>query len=534
MSTSSRVAGVTIPLSSIRTQRDWGIGQIADLPAFARWILTAGHRLVQILPPYELAPGETSPYGARTAFGIDPLYVTVEEVPDLDPTDIDWALGADGHAERERLRALPRVDFGSVRDLKTRVLRRAFERFHEVEWKHDTPRAKALRAFIEEQSWVTDLALYVALRNHHNQWSWQHWPDGERHHDPQALSSFEEKLALPILEYEYVQWLLDEQWQRAKREVNRLGVELMGDLPFIVGTESADVWAHPAEFRRDVSLGAPPDAFSEDGQDWGLPAYDWHAMDKSDLAWIRARTRHAATLYDRFRLDHVVGYFRMYVRPPSFPSPPSSSASLSPPPPVVRTPRGWFDPEGDEQQEARGRRVLSIIQAEARSTRVIGEDLGVIPPFVRRTLTALELPGYRVLPWENDDGRFRDPKGYPASSVATWSTHDTAPIGSWWDDLSGHDRGELSRLANMSGGAASSEEGRWLPLMRMLLGSSSELTLTLPQEILGEHARINTPGTVGEGNWTYRLPKPVELLLRDPDVARRMETLREVVRESGR
>ncbi|MGO8993712.1 MAG: 4-alpha-glucanotransferase, partial [Polyangiaceae bacterium] len=299
MSRSSRVAGVTVPLSSIRTNRDWGIGQIADLPAFARWILSAGHRLVQILPPYELAPGETSPYGARTAFGIDPIYLAVEEVPDLDGTSIDDALGDAGRAEKKRLSGLDHVDFAGVRALKQRVLKRAFERFHQEEWMRGTPRAHELRAFLARQSWTVDLATYVALRDHHHQWSWLHWPDGERLHRADALAAAHKHLALPILEHEYLQWILDQQWQRAKRAVNELGVEVMGDLPFIVGTESADVWAHSGEFRRDVSLGAPPDAFSEDGQDWGLPAYDWAKMEETDLAWIRARTRHAATLYDR-------------------------------------------------------------------------------------------------------------------------------------------------------------------------------------------------------------------------------------------
>ena len=426
MSASSRVAGVTIPLSSLRTEGDWGIGQISDLPAFARWILTAGHRLVQILPPYELAPGETSPYGARTAFGIDPIYLTLEDIPDFDAEAIDGILGADGRAERDKLRALGQVDFLRVRALKARVLHVAFERFHEREWTRGGLRADAFRAFIARETWAKDLAVYVALRDAHNQWSWQHWPDGERLREKNALAAAEALLARPILEHQYLQWLADTQWQAAKRAVNDLGVEVMGDLPFIVGTESADVWAHSAEFRRDVSLGAPPDSFSEDGQDWGLPAYDWHVMEENDLAWVRARTRHAATLYDRFRLDHVVGYFRMFVRSPS--GPPSIGApGIGAGATVKRKPVGWFDPEGEAAQNARGERILSVIQAEAGATRVIGEDLGVIPPFVRQTLTRLGIPGYRVLPWENDDGRFRDPVAYPKQSVATWSTHDTPP-----------------------------------------------------------------------------------------------------------
>jgi 4-alpha-glucanotransferase len=523
MPRSSRVAGVTVPLSSIRTQRDWGIGQITDLPAFARWIVTAGHRLVQILPPYELAPGETSPYGARTAFGIDPVYLTVEEIPELDAAGIDDALGGDGLAERARLQALGHVDFAAVRALKARALRRAFERFYEREWKRGTSRAEGLRRFVAREGWAADLATYVALRDHHNQWSWQHWPPGERLHRPDALAAAHRALERPILEHEYLQWVADEQWQRAKAAVNALGVEVMGDLPFIVGTESADVWAHASEFRREVSLGAPPDAFSEDGQDWGLPAYDWDKMEENDLAWIRARTRHAAALYDRFRLDHVVGYFRMFIRPPSDPSKPT-----------LHKPKGWFDPPEEPDQDARGEHVLRIIQAEAGKTQVIGEDLGVIPPFVRKTLTSLGIPGYRVLPWENDAGVFRDPTEYPASSVATWSTHDTAPIVSWWDDLPAADREQLATLAKLGPEAAADPAARWLPLLKLLFGSKSELTLVLPQEILGESARINTPGTVGEGNWTYRLPCPVERLEADREVCARMTALRDAVRESGR
>jgi len=520
MSTSSRVAGVTVPLSSIRTQRDWGIGEITDLPAFASWIVTAGHRLVQILPPYELAPGETSPYGARTAFGIDPIYLTLEEIPDLDAAAIDDALGDAGKTERARLQGLAHVDFAAVRTLKRRVLRRAFERFQEREWARGTARADALRAFLRRQAWATDLATYVALRDEHDGFSWQHWPEGEQGHRPEALAAAAVRLSGPILEHEYLQWLADDQWKRAKSAVNALGVEVMGDLPFIVGTESADVWAHADEFRRDVSLGAPPDAFSEDGQDWGLPAYDWAKMDANDLAWIRARTRHAASLYDRFRLDHVVGYFRQFIRPPS-------NAG-------DKKPKGWFDTAEEPAQDVRGERVLRAIQEEAGATRVIGEDLGVIPPFVRRRLTSLGIPGYRVLPWENDAGRFRDPKGYPVQSVATWSTHDTAPIVSWWDELPASDRAELGRLAGLDAATAADEGARWLPLLRLLFESASELTLVLPQEILGEHARINTPGTVDSINWTYRLPRTVEALGADPAVVARMRALRDAVRESGR
>jgi 4-alpha-glucanotransferase len=511
---SSRVAGVTIPLFSIRTAGDWGIGQITDLPACAAWTLTGGHKLLQILPAYELAPGETSPYGARTAFGLDPIYIGIESVPDLDGDALKRVLGDQGRREIERLRASPHVDYGAVRAWKTRALHHAFERFFEREWGPMTPRAGALRAFIYEQrAWEDDLALYVALRERYRDFSWQTWPEPERDRAPAAMERARIELATRILEHQYGQWIAHDQWQVARREIAAMGVELMGDLPFIVGHESADVWSHVTEFRRDVSLGAPPDPFSKDGQDWGLPAYDWSAMDTNDLDWLRKRTRRAATLYDRFRLDHVVGYFRMYVK-------------------RMHEQHGSFDPEGEENQRARGARVMATMQAEAASAQVIAEDLGVIPPFARTTLRHLGIPGYRVLPWENDDGRFRDPRGFPVSSVATWSTHDTAPIVTWWEELPANDREQLARFAGIA--PDTGRDARWLPLLRMLLGSSSELSLVLVSEILNMGDRINTPGTVGPENWSYRLPATLEDLGKDPSVMTRMDALRAAVAESGR
>jgi 4-alpha-glucanotransferase len=528
-SQSPRSAGVTIPLFSIRTRDDWGIGQIGDLPRCAAWIRRAGCRILQLLPPYELVAGETSPYGARTAFGLDPIYVSVDQVEDLDAGTIAETLGEGGRRDLEKLRAAPRVDYATARALKLRVLRSAFERFYAREWKRGTPRAEELGKWIErERAWAEDLALYVALRDSHGEWGWEKWPSEERHRVPHVMNRARETLATPILEHHYMQWVAHTQWMRARREMQALGVELMGDLPFIVCSESADVWSRSWQFRRDVSLGAPPDGFTPEGQDWGLPAYDWSAMGEDDLKWLRARTRHASRLYDRFRLDHVVGYFRMFIRKPGQ--------------------RGYFDPDGEAVQRTHGEWVLRAMMEEAarggegegsgngHTAQIIAEDLGVIPPFVRQTLRELGVPGYKVIPWEKDEGpnggTFRDPSKFDAVSVATWSTHDTAPITAWWDDLTGTEREQLEKLAKIPRGA--SDDQRLFALLALLFKSNASLTLTLVQELLGERARINTPATVGEGNWTYRLPKPIEDLERDDGVNARLEGVRALVIENGR
>lgn len=520
-----RQSGVVLPLFSIRTRRDWGIGQITDLPTCAAWIRSAGQRLLQVLPPHELSIGETSPYGALTAFGLDPIYLDVEAIEELDPTSTAQALGDDGKTELDRVRAAPHVDYRGVRALKTRVLRTAFDRFYETHWVPRTPRAKRLSEFMaKENAWLDDLALYTALRESRGGSGWTTWSEGQRDRRPNALQKVRGDQGRRLVEVAYVQWLLAEQWDAAHAQMRDLGVELMGDVPFIVGTESADVWSHAAQFQLNVSLGAPPDDYSAAGQDWGLPAYDWLAMEADGLAWIRARARRAAQLYDRFRLDHVVGYFRQWVRA------------------KVGSGKGRFDPEGPDAQQARGLRVLGAtleaVSQEAASggavppPRAIAEDLGVIPPFVREVLRQLGMPGYRVLPWEKDRGRFRDPKAFPTSSVASWSTHDTAPIDGWWDEFPEDERVQLAARAGFT--SSVTPEARSLALLGDLFRASSDLTLVLAQELLGLPDRINVPATVGSHNWSWRLPAPIEDLEADRRVVARLDAIRKLVETSGR
>jgi 4-alpha-glucanotransferase len=325
-----------------------------------------------------------------------------------------------------------------------------------------------------------------------------------------------------LLEIAYVQWTLFEQWERAHSAMRDLGVELMGDVPFVVGAESADVWSHASQFQLHLVLGAPPDEFSAEGQDWGLPPYDWLAMEGEDFAWVRARTQHSARLYDRFRFDHVVGYFRQWVRGVG----PAGA-------------RGRFDPEGADGQQAHGRRVLGSMLGELgreRSAvdppRAIAEDLGVIPPFVRETLNELGMPGYRVLPWERDGDRFRDPRSFPTGSVACWSTHDTQPITAWWDEFSPADRAQLAARAGIP--ADADDDVRSLRLLGDLYGSSSDLVLVLGQELLALRDRINMPASVSPDNWTWRLPRAMEDLESDPAIAARLDRLRSLVEASGR
>jgi 4-alpha-glucanotransferase len=164
---------------------------------------------------------------------------------------------------------------------------------------------------------------------------------------------------------------------------------------------------------------------------------------------------------------------------------------------------------------------------------VIAEDLGMVPPFVRQTLTALGVPGYKVLPWERDEHFIpRDPRAFPELSVSTWSTHDTAPITSWWYELQDWEGERLAKLDGMP--LDLSEPAREIALFRLLLSSKSQLTLFLAQELLGDKARINTPGTVNDENWTWRMARPIEELADDPPIQARFDTIRALADTFGR
>jgi 4-alpha-glucanotransferase len=505
-----------LPLFCLRTGDDWGIGEIAALPEAAAWVKEAGFSLIQILPPHELDPNETSPYGARTAFGLDPIYLRVDDIADLDPAAVDAALGEEGRREVARVRASASVDHRAVRALKARVIEAAFARFSARDLAHRTARAEEYRAFVDaERGWLDRFALYDALREAHGGWGWETWPPEERD-AARAVATGEVEARAELARY--TQWLLFGQWERARRDTNALGVALMGDLPFIVGNESADVWSHAREFRRDLSLGAPPDEFSDEGQNWGLPAYDWAAMDATGLAWLRARARHAARLYDSFRLDHVVGFFRMWVRPLPLEGGPK---------------KGDFLPKELTEQRVRGTKVLLAMRDAAAEggAHIIAEDLGVIPPMVRASLRDLGLPGYKIIPWEKDEtSTIRDPRAFDPESVAAYSTHDTQPITAWWPELEPADQAKLAEYGGFEAGGPAVD----LALLGLLLRAGSRLALVLVTELIGVADRINLPGTVGDHNWTYRLPAPIADLARDPALRARFSRVREMAAQAGR
>jgi 4-alpha-glucanotransferase len=508
--TGSRRAGVLVPLFSIPSSRSWGIGDIGAIAAMAPWLRSAGVRLVQMLPTNEMPPSETSPYSALSAMAIDPQFIAVGLIEDFVELGGERHLEANLRTRLERVRAAPSVDYANVRDLKQIVLRRAFSRFHDREWVRNTRRAAALRAYIRNQAWWLDeYALFRALHAREDERPWPEWPSALRERQPAALAQARLDLAEDILYRQYLQWVANEQWDAARTASD--GIALFGDLPFMVSVDSADVWARQDEFRLDASVGAPPDAFSETGQDWGLPVYRWDVLADRDFNWLRRRARRYAELFDGYRVDHLVGFYRTYFRPHDGGAP-------------------QFAPPDQVAQTRLGERVLQVFRKPG--AEIIAEDLGVVPDFVRESLTRLSIPGYKVLRWERDydaEGQpFKDPVDYPSVAVATSGTHDTEPVVIWWEGAPAEEREAVlaiplvrARLADEGRARALAAPGLSAELrdalIEALYASGADLLILPVQDIFGWRDRINEPGTVAALNWTWRLPWPTDALSAKPE-----------------
>ena len=428
------------------------------------------------------------------------------------------------------------VQYRKVKALKLALLDEAFQSFLKKHDAKNSARANEFRQFLEgNQSWIADYALFRVLMERHDQLPiWEQW--AEEHHSPSQARSW--VLSLPPDEraaveqrklfFCYVQWIARQQWTDLKSYAESHNVSLMGDIPYGIGRYSADVWANPHLFDLRWSCGAPPETFFKPdlftekwGQNWGIPLYRWDRMKEDHYAWWRQRIRGICEIFQWFRIDHVLGFYRIY----AFPWKPEENSvyvHLSQQEVQQRLghlPRFWPGPDETPSQKAHnqshGEELLRMVIEASGESGLIAEDLGVVPDYVRPSLTALGIPGFKIPLFERDhQGRYHDSEKYQPLSLATLATHDHEPMASLWQHWHSSENGrrEIEHLMHWIGWQHPPHEFTHelhAAICRKLLSSSSWLAIFMITDLFGEIRRFNMPGPMSESNWTERLPIPV-------------------------
>lgn len=306
------LTGVLAPVSALRSQASVGVGEFADLPLLADWCADVGLDLIQILPVNDTG-WQASPYSALSAFALHPLYLRIGDLPDLDALAPSARARVDGsldeirreHGDRDRLR------YGELLDAKRALLRDVYDAVA-----GDPVIARSTRAFVDHNPWAGEYAAYKMLKARNGGASWKEWPEF-RDPSPELLGALwsTNENETELIFHVWVQMRLDEQFVSAARAVADRGVVLKGDLPILINEDSVDTWAHREYFSSWLRAGAPPDAQSATGQNWGLPIYDWPELERDGYRWWKERLRHAARYYAAYRIDHVLGFFRVWSIP---------------------------------------------------------------------------------------------------------------------------------------------------------------------------------------------------------------------------
>ena len=299
-------AGTAIPVFSLRTERDFGIGQFTDLKQFVDWAAATGQSIIQTLPVNDTTMTGTwrdsYPYSANSSFALNPVYIDLELIGTL--SDKKFLRKAD--RERKLLNALPAIDYERVYRIKSEYLDRLYEEFGEK-----CSRSREYQKFFNaNRSWLEPYALYCYLRDKYGTAEFHQWKESE--YSPALLDRFcapGNDRYREIRKHYFIQFHLDKQLTDVKKYANRKGILLKGDIPIGVNRHSCDVWIHPELFHTDCQAGAPPDAFATDGQKWGMPTYNWENMARDNYAWFVARFRKMADYFDAYRIDHVLGFF---------------------------------------------------------------------------------------------------------------------------------------------------------------------------------------------------------------------------------
>jgi 4-alpha-glucanotransferase len=470
-----RSAGVLLHPTSLPSR--YGIGDLG--PAAERylaWLADAGIGWWQVLPLHPPGPGN-SPYSSLSTFAGNELLISPTRLVE------DGLVGAEEVAEVSELPA-EWVDFGAVKRFKGELLRGAFKN-HRAQRRVDL--LDEVATFRQLHSpWLDDFALFEALKRAHGEAAWYDWPRPLAFREPEALQAWTDEHREEVELVVFSQFLFFRQWAQVRDVAERLGVSILGDVPIFVALDSADVWAHPELFLLDderhptVVGGAPPDYFSDTGQLWGNPLYNWDVMRENGYAWWISRLRHELVLADAVRVDHFRGFAAHWEVPADH---------------EVATGGRWV--------EGPGRAFFDAVAGALGGLPLVAEDLGEITQDVVDLRNDLNLPGMAILQFafNPDDRSLFLPYLLERDLVVYTGTHDNNTTMGWFLE----EASERERRFVLSYCGTDGSEINW-DLIRLALASVSDLAIVPHQDLagLGSDCRMNTPA-IAEGNWAFRI-----------------------------
>ena len=381
----------------------------------ADWCRRTGLSIIQLLPMNDVG-FNFRPYDSESSIALEPMHLCLEKVRGVSVSPF-----------MDEIRAL-RKKFPldscwfdtAVKKEKLKVLKKMFLRRKPQE-DIDFTRYRS-----EQRFWLESYALFKCIKAKMGQTAWEAWPGPLRDREDTAIRKVKDEQKDELEFQEWLQWQLYSQFCDAAASIRKKGVYLMGDLPFLAARDSADVWSQPRYFKLHLSAGAPPDLYFAGGQEWGMPPYDWAALESGGYDYLVEKLKYAENFYDLFRIDHFVGLFRVWTL--------ASRGSEA-----ERKKSGAFDPAEESLWEAQGERILSVILSNSRMLPC-AEDLGTVPECSFRVLEKYALPGMEIQRWMRDWGRtfgFKSGDEYRLNSIVTLSTHDMTPFAVWWDQEAG-------------------------------------------------------------------------------------------------
>ncbi len=538
-----------MPLFSLRRNGDAGIGDLQALEEWIDWAAGSGVGFLQLLPVNALAEDDApSPYSAISSVALEPLYLTLERIP---------GMPENRPAYQEDLPPLQLpggrdlVDYARVRAYKRYWFMQAWQRFEQEE--EYAPLREEFAMWVQQQGlWLEDFCTFLVAGFGFGSIAWWLWPEQNTDVVRRIVNDCADSRAQKRHQ-QWLQWLCAREWSRVRAHADEKGVLLMGDVPIGVSVASSDVFFERYLFDMEWSGGAPAEGnFAEDpftakwGQNWGIPLYRWDVMERDGFAWWGRRIRKLTELFAMYRIDHVLGFYRIY----AFPWMPDRNAEFLPLSEDEAAERcggrrPGFRPRPDWREEdrranlAQGDFLLRQLLKAAPGARVVGEDLGCVPDYVRPDLSYLRIAGFKIPHWEiTPDQQIVRGHTYNPCSFATFATHDFPPLCTDWDTwyeavqdalgasadpslppadrMAAHQKGrDCSRILCWLGDFAGLHHRECLApwhqgiknaLIRALLLSNSAYAALMWTELFDIPVRLNTPGTEGGTNWRPRIP----------------------------